>query len=186
MDDTTKPQANEPTVEDAEIVEDVQTESTTDTASETSIEVADDTDTSEHHTPDTQAIAYLESLTSSINIAISKVERLKTDLTPVKEMIDSLLKNDPQYMELSEKAKQAATEKGKRKKDLMSTQNGRALTDKLKSLQDDLKETNESLSQYLSEYQKTTGATEFEGSDGELRQIVYVAKLVRKTSLNRE
>ena len=42
-------------------------------------------------------------------------------------------------------------------------------------------ELNEGLSDYLREYQRLSGSNEIEGEDGELRTIVYVAKLVRKS-----
>jgi hypothetical protein len=62
---------------------------------------------------------------------------------------------------------------------------GKNLEEKVITTKEELKEVEEALSYYLREYQRLTGSNEFEGSDGELRQIVYMAKLVRKTNLNR-
>ena len=56
---------------------------------------------------------------------------------------------------------------------------------KVDELKSELKEAQEALSSYLAEYQKLTGSSEIEGEDGELRKIVYVAKLVKKTNLER-
>jgi hypothetical protein len=57
--------------------------------------------------------------------------------------------------------------------------------DKVTVLKNELKEAQEALSSYLADFQRLTGVSEIEGEDGELRQIVYVAKLVRKTNLER-
>lgn len=129
---------------------------------------------------------YLQNLQSQINIYISRIENLKQEIQPVKEMIDSYLANDPLYAELSVKAKEAAKEKGKRKKELMNAPNGKSLNQKIEKIKEEQDEANKMLSQLLSEYQKATGSTVFEGSDGEIRQIVMIAKLVRKTDLNRD
>lgn len=129
-------------------------------------------------------VAYLQNLQNSINLQIARIEQLKEEMTPVKEMINSILENDPMYLELDQKAKDAATEKGKRKKELMSLPQAKTLVDKLRTLSEDLKEVNSATSQYLAEYKELTGSNEFEGRDGELRQIVFNAKLVRKTNLN--
>lgn len=129
---------------------------------------------------------YLANLQTQINLNIGKIERLKEEMQPVKEMIESYLENDADYMELTKKAKEASSAKGARKKELMSQPNGRSMDEKMNKLKEEQKEAQEMISQLLGEYSKTTGANEFEGADGELRTIVMVAKLVRKTSLNRD
>ena len=48
----------------------------------------------------------------------------------------------------------------------------------MKSEQSELKT---GLSDYLREYQRLSGSNEIEGEDGEVREIVYVAKLVKKS-----
>ena len=68
----------------------------------------------------------------------------------------------------------------------MNTANGKELNQKLKDMKNEMSDARDALSTYLREYQSKTGQNEFEGEDGELRQIVFVAKLVRKTNLNRE
>jgi len=45
-----------------------------------------------------------------------------------------------------------------------------------------LKDLQNALSDYLREYQRLSGSNEIEGDDGEVREIVYVAKLVKRTS----
>ncbi|QQS38860.1 hypothetical protein IPM62_05790 [Candidatus Woesebacteria bacterium] len=131
---------------------------------------------------DTKTLIAVE---SQIKMNMAKIERVKKDLQPVNEMLKNLLENDESYVKLSDIAKKAAREKSARKKDLLSTQNGKELLGKITAFKEELADAQEALSYYLSEYQKSTGLNEFEGEDGELRQIVYVAKLVRKTNLNR-
>jgi ribosomal 50S subunit-associated protein YjgA (DUF615 family) len=116
---------------------------------------------------------------------ISRIARLKEDLKPVSEMLNDLLINNEEYKIAADAAKEASKKKSAVKKKVLSTPEGKTLNDKVSELKEDLKEAQESLSSYLTEYQRLTGSGEIEGEDGELRQIVYVAKLVRKTNLER-
>ena len=148
---------------DAEIVEES-------AASDTSISAVDD----------------LQNIENLINANIQKIDNLEKEVKPVSEMLESLLDADLEYAELDLKAKEAIKEKTAKKKTLMSTTNGRELNEKLKNFKSEIREAKEALSAYLQEYQKKTGFSEYEGPDGELRQIVFTAKLVRKTKLNRD
>jgi arginine/lysine/ornithine decarboxylase len=116
---------------------------------------------------------------------IARLEELKEQLTPHKEMLASFLENDEKYREATKLAKEASQQKSAVKKHLLSTPQGKNLEEKVITVKEEMKEVEEALSYYLREYQRLTGSNEFEGSDGELRQIVYIAKLVRKTNLNR-
>lgn len=116
---------------------------------------------------------------------IFKIARLKEDLKPVKEMLNDLLENNEEYQLAMKEAKEASAKKSAVKKNILSTPSGKAATDKVNGFKSELKEAQEALSTYLAEYQRLTGSSEIEGEDGELRQIVYVAKLVRKTNLER-
>lgn len=126
----------------------------------------------------------LKSVENLINSNIEKIDRLQEEIKPVKEMIESLLDADLEYAELDQKAMEALKAKTSKKKDLVNTANGKELNEKLRSLKSELKEAREALSSYLTSYQQKTGFNEYEGPDGELRQIIFVAKLVRKTKLN--
>lgn len=126
----------------------------------------------------------LKNIENLINTNIAKIDKLQDDIKPVKEMLESLLDADLEYAELDQKAKEAAKAKTMKKKELVDTTNGRELNEKLKTLKVELREAKEALSSYLQTYQQKTGFSEYEGPDGELRQIIFVAKLVRKTKLN--
>lgn len=125
------------------------------------------------------------SIENLIKSFISRIARLKEDIKPANEMVNDLLRNNEEYMAASDEAKEASRKKSQVKKQVLSTPEGRTASEKLESLRADLKEAQQSLSEYLGEYQKLTGSNEIEGEDGELRRIVYIAKLVRKTNLER-
>lgn len=126
----------------------------------------------------------LKNIENLINANIQKIDKLHEDIKPVAEMIESLLDADLEYAELDQKAKEAAKERSIKKKELTNTTNGRELNEKLRSLRSELKEAREALSTYLQEYQKRTGFNEYEAPDGELRQIVYTVRLVKKSKLD--
>jgi len=126
----------------------------------------------------------LKNIENLINANIQKIDKLHEDIKPVAEMIESLLDADLEYAELDQKANEAAKERSIKKKELTNTTNGRELNEKLRSLRSELKEAREALSTYLQEYQKRTGFNEYEAPDGELRQIVYTVRLVKKSKLN--
>jgi len=57
-----------------------------------------------------------------------------------------------------------------------------SLAQKIKDFNTDLKEKKAALSDYLLEYQRMSGATEIEGHDGKVRDIVNNAKLIKRSS----
>jgi hypothetical protein len=179
MDDTQTAKNDDPFIEEAEIVEDVAPTDSPDGSS-----TSDNAPSDAMNAPG--EFNYLQNLQTQINMNIANIDRLKEEMQPIKEMIASYLENDSEYMELTKKAKEASTEKGSRKKELMSQPNGRSMDEKLNKLKEEQNEANAMISQLLDEYRKATGANEFEGPDGELRTIVMVAKLIRKTNLNRD
>lgn len=127
----------------------------------------------------------LFTIESAIKEHMSQIEKLGDELKPVKEMLDDYLDNDPTYRERTELAKKASQLKSQTKQQLLKQPNAVQLVEKIKTMKEEMKGLSEALSYYLREFQRLTGANEFEGSDGELRQIVYIAKLVRKTNLNK-
>ena len=57
-----------------------------------------------------------------------------------------------------------------------------SLAQKIKDFNTDLKEKKTALSDYLLEYQRMSGATEIEGHDGQIREIINNAKLIKRSS----
>lgn len=115
-----------------------------------------------------------------IKTNISGVDKRKGELKKLKEMIESVLVNDSMYREHAEKAKEANKVKSATKKQILNLPQNADLVKKANELSAEIKEMNDALSDYLSEYQRMSGSNEIEGDDGEIREIVYVAKLVKK------
>lgn len=131
-----------------------------------------------------ESVMSLLDIQDAINSRLQRLENLKEDMKPHKEMLDSLLANDAEYVEKSKLARDASKAKSQAKARVMRTPQAHELTQKVEEIKEESKELLEGLSYYLREYQQMTGANEFESADGELRQIVFSAKLVRKTNLN--
>ena len=116
-----------------------------------------------------------------IKTHISQIDTLQEDITKHKEMLDDIFGNDETFQEHDKIAKEANRIKSKTKSEIMKRPDVADLANKLKALKSEKMELNEGLSDYLREYQRLSGSNEIEGDDGELRTIVYVAKLVRKS-----
>ncbi len=112
---------------------------------------------------------------------ISKLDKLSEELKKQNEMVQSVLDNDPIYKEHSEKAKEAARIKGNTKKEILKRPEVSHVVQKVNELKSEIKEIRESQSSYLSEYQRLSGSNEIETDDGSVRQIIYVAKLVKRS-----
>jgi len=131
-----------------------------------------------------EEVMSLLDIQDAINTRLKKLENLKADTKPHKEMLDSIFANDEDYTEKNEIAKKASKNKSEAKRRILRQPQAAELSQKIEDIKNEEKEVQEGLSYYLREYQRLTGANEFESEDGELRQIVYIAKLVRKTNLN--
>lgn len=116
-----------------------------------------------------------------IKNSMATTDRNKDELKKLKEMLESALGNDDAYKEASEKAKEAAKVKGKAKLNVLANPATRSINEKIKDMTQEIKELNTGLSEYLREYQRLSGASEIEGEDGDVREIIYIAKLIKKS-----
>jgi hypothetical protein len=121
-------------------------------------------------------------LISLIKSNISLIDRLKEQAKEQKEMLESILDNDLVYQEHFEKAKEATRIKNETKKQLLSQPAAIQTSEKIKSLKENLKDAQESLSAYLKQFQETTEETQIEGDDGQIREIISILKLVKKSN----
>ncbi len=129
--------------------------------------------------PDPTVLGDLENL---IKNHISGIDTRKEELKKIKEMLGDILTNDPTYQEHEKLAKDANKVKSATKSQLLKAANAAELVGKIKTMTSEVKEMDGALSDYLREFQRMTGSNEIEGSDGQVREIVYVAKLVKKSS----
>lgn len=128
------------------------------------------------------AAQVLLDLENMIKANVATIDRNKVELKKQKEMLDSALQNDETYRTHNEEAKKAAKQKGATKLQILSQPGNKALADKVKNLAVEIKEATAALSDYLREYARMSGTNEIETDDGEVREIVYTAKLVKKSS----
>ncbi len=135
-------------------------------------------------TSDTASADTVLELESMIKNSVATIDRNKTELKKLKEMLESALLNDEPYRLASEKTKEAAKEKGKAKMNVMQNPATKQIADKVKDMTQENKDLVSAQSEYLREYARLSGTNEIEGEDGEVREIIYVAKLVKKAKRN--
>lgn len=131
---------------------------------------------------DHSAAEVLLNMESMIKATISNLDKGRVELKKLKEMLSDMLNNDPTYQEHDRLAKEANKVKSKTKAEILKQPEAAELNKKIKELAVELKESQNGLSEYLREYQRLSGSNEIEGDDGEVREIVYVAKLVKRSS----
>ena len=123
-------------------------------------------------------------LENMIKNSMTIMDRNKSELKKLKEMLESALLNDSPYKEAADKAKEAAKENGKAKMNVMQNSATKQIDQKVKDMTQENKDLAVAQSEYLREYAKLSGTTEIEGDDGEVREIVYTAKLIKKSRRN--
>lgn len=133
-----------------------------------------------------QTLKNLTGLTGLINGHIAGLDRERENLGKITEMLNDILANDLAFKEAADKAKEVAKEKAKAKANILQQPTAHDLAFKIKDSRIEIKQLVLELSNFLTEYQKLTGSNEFEGEDGEIRQIVYTAKLVGKTNFGNQ
>jgi ribosomal 50S subunit-associated protein YjgA (DUF615 family) len=136
------------------------------------------TDTPESDATDATMLLRIEEM---IRTHISQIDDLIAKITEHKDMIDDVFKNSETFQEHDKIAKEATRIRSKTKQEIMKQPQVAELAAKLKEMKNEKTELQEGLSDYLREYQRISGSNEIEGEDGEVREIVYVAKLVRKS-----
>lgn len=123
----------------------------------------------------------LINMESMIKTNMAAIDKLQIEAKKHKEMLDDIFNNDPTYKDHDEKAKEAAKVKQGTKAQILKRPEAAQLDQKVKELKSQLKENQAALSDYLQEYARMAGVNEIEGDDGEVREIVYSAKLIRKS-----
>lgn len=130
--------------------------------------------------PNSEILINMESL---IKGHISTIDKLSDEAKKHKEMLDDIFNNDPTFQEHDKAAKEAAKVKQNTKAQILKQPQAADLDKKIKELKSELKENQASLSDYLQEYARMSGVNEIEGDDGEVREIIYSAKLIKKSSI---
>lgn len=121
----------------------------------------------------------LVNLEQLIKNHIANIDKLTEESRKHKEMLDDIFDNDPTYREHSEAAKEAAKIKSATKAQIMKQPQVAELSEKVKTMRSEIKESKAALSDYLQEYRRMSGQTQIEDDRGEMREIVYTAKLIK-------
>jgi hypothetical protein len=111
---------------------------------------------------------------------LSSLRKLQEELTKQKEMLDDILANDPTYQEHLNAANEAAKTKTATKAQVLKQPQAADLDKKIKDIKVEMKENSGSLSDYLSEYSRLSGLTEIEDDEGNMMQISFSAKLIKR------
>lgn len=133
-------------------------------------------------TPENNDALLLLKIEEMIKTHLTQIDSLQEEITKYKDMVNDIFVNDETYQEHEKAAKEAARIKSNTKKEIMKRPEVADLDNKLKSLKSEQKELKQGLSDYLREYQRLSGSNEIEGEDGEVREIVFTAKLVKRSS----
>ncbi|MCL5409330.1 MAG: hypothetical protein M1607_00540 [Patescibacteria group bacterium] len=111
---------------------------------------------------------------------LTNIDQLRDELEKQQGLLDDIFNNDATYKEHTEQAKEAARVKSATKQQILKQPQAADLSNRVKTLKSELKELQGALSDYLQEYRRMSGASEIEDDNGEVREIVYTAKLVRR------
>jgi predicted RNase H-like nuclease (RuvC/YqgF family) len=121
-------------------------------------------------------IMNLENMIKTNNAQINK---LSIELAEARDVLKDAFEGDTTYREHAEVAKEANKVKSATKAQIMKKPDVAQIATQVKVLTSELKELKVAFSDYLKEFNRLSGLTEID-DNGELLEIVYVAKLVKK------
>lgn len=152
-------------------------------------EVVTDTNTNEsgtntptNQTNGTSSANDLVTVTNLIQSYIAQIDRSSKELSAHKLMLQDAFLNDPTYRQHDEKVKEAVKVRSATKMQILKQPTLAELSEKVKDMAQSVKDAKQSLSDYLQEYVRMTSSKEIEDTEGELREIVYTAKLIKSGS----
>lgn len=122
----------------------------------------------------------LLSLSGLIKTSLDTIKTVKEEYSQAREMLESVLDNDPEYAEVMVKVKTIAKEKASIKSRIIKQPEAADLENKVNDFKTRLKDLNTNLSIYLADYGKLSNLNQFEDNEGVVRDIVYTAKLVKR------
>jgi len=129
-----------------------------------------------------EEVTNLFTIENLIKTHISHIDTVKTELSKQVEMMNDVLNNDSGFKEAADQGKEVNKKKAEAKQNVLKSPTNASLNQKIKDMRQELKELKGALSSYLQQYQKIADTDQIESEDGEVRQIVYSAHLVKLTS----
>jgi ferritin len=127
----------------------------------------------------TKEVKDLFTLENLIKTHISHIEAVRVELAKHSEMLTDILNNDTVYKEVTDQIKEITKKKTEAKQNVLKTPSNASLNQKIKDMRTEVKELKMALSQYLQQYQKIADTDQIESEDGEVRQIIFDARLVK-------
>ena len=115
-----------------------------------------------------------------INSQMVDIDKKRDEVKLLKSSFDDAFKNDAKYREFDDKVKEANRLKTTYKQAMMKDPAIAQANSSFLNGRDELKDMQMALSDYLKEYNRVTGLTQFETSDGQMLEIVQTFKLVKK------
>ncbi len=130
--------------------------------------------------PETNQAMGIMQIESYINAQMTDIAKLRDMMKDISSSYNDAFANDASYRDLDAKAKEAAKVKNNYKKQMMGDPALQDLANKLDGMKSEMRDLQTALSDYLREYNRVSGLTQFETKDGEILEIVNVFKLVKK------
>lgn len=115
-----------------------------------------------------------------INTQMVDIDKKRDEVKLLKGSFDDAFKNDAKYREFDDKVKEANRLKTTYKQAMMKDPAIAQANSAFLNGRDELKDMQMALSDYLKEYHRVTGLTQFETADGTMLEIVQSFKLVKK------
>ncbi len=112
----------------------------------------------------------------------ARIDTIADEIRKVNEMINDILENSPVYREQSAAAKEATRIKSATKQEVLRDPTASSTVSKLEDLRTQSKELKNALSNYLQQYMKISPTNQIEDEDGGVREIVYLAKLIKRSA----
>ena len=100
-------------------------------------------------------------------------------------MLESNLENDPNYQEAAKQAKELSKKKLEEKARIIRQPEVEKIYADVKDGQGQLRTMRDTLSNHLQNYGKLSGTNQLEDEEGQVREIVYTAKVVKRSNKNR-
>lgn len=130
----------------------------------------------------TRDASVMLNLEQMIKNHLTQIEQTREQLKKHQEMLDDIYLNDPTYQEHDKKAKEAVKIKNTTKSELLKRTDVADLYGKVQDFKISVKEFSVALNEYVREYQRLSGVNEITDDKGNVLEIVYTVKLVRKSS----
>lgn len=133
-------------------------------------------------TPAEDGSSVLTNIENLIKQHLATLERIGKEMKEQRETLEDLFTNDEVYVKHKETAKEANRIKQGTRAQIMKRQDVFAVSEKIKNMRSEKKGLESALSDYLKEYERISGQKTIEDDNGEVREIVYIAKLIKKSA----